>query len=150
MILRNSDVPVHLNRIGSNPLEHTFGKTPVRCPDVHTMENFMSGLAAEFLKLHEENALQFVAVARRRTSVGVDCKPQTQIDPSCLDLDPMNVAACVFKLGGLPISLVYQGADDVPRDRYLSEIARILSAGMSPLKPYRPISGSRKQHKKQI
>jgi hypothetical protein len=26
VILRNSDVPVRLNRIGSNPLEHAFGK----------------------------------------------------------------------------------------------------------------------------
>jgi hypothetical protein len=110
------------------------------------MKTFMSELAAELLKLHGENTLQPVAAAGRRTSVGMDCEPRTQIDPSCLDLDPMNVTACVFELAGLPISLVYQGADDVPRDRYLSEVAGMLHAGMSPLKLYSPVSGSRKQH----
>jgi hypothetical protein len=44
-----------------------------------------------------------------------------QVDPSCLDPGAMNVAARVFELAGLPTSLVCQGADDVPRDRYLSE-----------------------------
>jgi hypothetical protein len=56
----------------------------------------------------------------------------------------MNVAACVFELAGLPISLVYQSADDVPRDRHLSEIAGFLHARISRQKPYSPISGSRK------
>jgi hypothetical protein len=150
VILQNSDILVRLNHIGSNPLEHTFRKARLRCRDIHMKKNFMSGLAAEFLKLNGENALQFVALARRRTSVGVDCKPRMQVDPLCLDLHPMNVAACVFELAGLPISLVYQGADDVPGDRYLSEIAGILHAGMSPAKPYSPISGSRTQRIKSL
>jgi hypothetical protein len=77
VILRNSDVPVGVNRIGSNPLEHGFGKARLRCREIHTMKNFMSGLAAESLKLHGENPLQLVAVARRRTFVGVDCEPRT-------------------------------------------------------------------------
>jgi hypothetical protein len=98
------------------------------------MKKFMSGLAVEFLKLHRENALQLVPVARRRTSDGVDCEPWTQVDSLCLDFDPMNVAACVFELSGLPTSLVYQGADDVPRGRYLPEIAGILQAGISQLR----------------
>jgi hypothetical protein len=82
VIMQNSDIPVRLNRIGSNPLEHAFGKARLRCRGIHTMKNFMLGPAAEFLKLHGENALQLVAVARRRTSVGVDCEPRTQLDPS--------------------------------------------------------------------
>jgi hypothetical protein len=135
VILRNSDVPVHLNRIGSNPLDHTFTKARLRCREIYTMKNFMSGLAAEFLKLHGENALPFIVVTRRRTSVGVDCEPRVQVDPLCFDLAPMNVAACVFELAGLPISLVYQGGDGTPSDRSLSEIAGILHAGISPLKP---------------
>jgi hypothetical protein len=114
------------------------------------MKNFMSGLASEFLKLHGENALQLVAVARQRMSVGVDCEPRTQADRSCLDPDSMNVVACVFELAGLRISLVYQGADDGPRDRCLSEIAGILHAGINPLKFYSPISGNHKQHVKSL
>jgi hypothetical protein len=73
VLLQDSDVPVRLNRIGSSRLEHAFGKARLRCRDIHTLKNFMFGLAAELLKLHGENALQLVAVARRRTSVGVDC-----------------------------------------------------------------------------
>jgi hypothetical protein len=150
VILRNLDAPACLNRIGSNPLEHAFGKARLRCRDIHTMKTFMSGLVAEFLKVHGENALELVAVARGRASVGVDCEPWTQVDPSRLDLDPMNVATCVFELAGLPISLIYQDADDVLRDRYLSEISGILHAGTSPPKPYSPISGSHKQHRKSL
>jgi hypothetical protein len=92
------------------------------------MKNFMSGLVDEFLKLYGENDLQLVAVARWEKPVGVDCEPRTQLDSSCLDLDPMNVTACFFELAGLPISLVYQGANDAPIDRSLSEIAGILHA----------------------
>jgi hypothetical protein len=62
----------------------------------------------------------------------------------------MNVTACVFELAGLPISLVYQGTDDVPRGCYLSEIAGILSAEISPLKRYSPISVSSKQDMKSL
>jgi hypothetical protein len=54
MILRNSDVPVPLNRIGGNPLGHAFGKVRLRCRDIHTMKNFMSGLTAKFLNLYGE------------------------------------------------------------------------------------------------
>jgi hypothetical protein len=57
VILRNSDVPVRVNHIGSNPLEHGFGKARLHCREIHMMKNFMSGLAAEFLKLHGENGL---------------------------------------------------------------------------------------------
>jgi hypothetical protein len=92
------------------------------------MENFMPELVAEFLKLHGDNTLQFVAVARRRTLVGVDCDLRTQVNLSCLDLDPMNVVAYVFKLAWLPLNFVYQGADGIPTDCYHSEIARILHA----------------------
>jgi hypothetical protein len=34
VILRHSNVPVRLNRIGSNLLEHSFGKTRSRCRDI--------------------------------------------------------------------------------------------------------------------
>jgi hypothetical protein len=89
-------------------------------------------------------------VERRRTSVGGDREPRTQVDPSCLDLDPMNVTACLFELAGLPISPVCRGPDDIPRDRYLSEITEILHAWIRPLKPYSPISGSPKQRVKSL
>jgi hypothetical protein len=38
VILRNSDVPVRQNRIGSNPLEHPFGKARLRCRHIHRMK----------------------------------------------------------------------------------------------------------------
>jgi hypothetical protein len=146
VILRNSDVAVLLNRIGSNPVEHAFGKARLYSQDIHTTKTFMSRLAAEFLKLHGGNGLQLVTVARERTLVGGNSEPRTQVNPLPLDFGSMNVEACFFELAGLPISLVYQSVDDVPRDRYLSEIAESLQIGIRPLKPCSPISGSREQH----
>jgi hypothetical protein len=58
----------------------------------------------------------------------------------------MNMAAWVFELAGFPMSLVYQRTDNVPRGRYLSEIAGILHSGINLLKSYSQISASRKQH----
>jgi hypothetical protein len=145
VILRNSDSPVRLNRIGSNPLEHAFGKTRLRCRDINTMRNFISGLATEFLKLQGGNVLHLVAVAKRRTSVGVDCDPWTQSNPSCFSLDPMEIAARVFELADLPIDIVYQSTDGIGIDAYLSEIAGCLREGSGPGKPYSPIAGNRKQ-----
>jgi hypothetical protein len=62
----------------------------------------------------------------------------------------MNVASCVFELAVIPISLVYQGTDDVPRDRHLFGIAGNLQAGIRPLRPCSPVSGYRKQHIKSL
>jgi hypothetical protein len=41
VILQNSDAPVRLNRIGSNLLDHAFGKVRLRCRDIHRTKNFM-------------------------------------------------------------------------------------------------------------
>jgi hypothetical protein len=118
VILQHSIVPVRLNRIGSNRLEHAFGKTRLRCRNINKTRNFISGLATEFLKPQGGNVLHLVAVARRRTSVGVDCDTWGQSAPSFFFLEPMDIAARVFELADLPIDIVYQSMDG-----YLLEIA---------------------------
>jgi hypothetical protein len=150
VILRHSNVPVRLNRIGSNPLEHTFGQTRLRCRYINTMRNFISGLAAEFLKLQGGNVLHLVAVARRGTSVGVDCDPWGQSDPSFFSLESMDIAARVFELANLPIGIAYQNIDDTGMDDYLLEIAGCLYEGINQIKPYCPIAGDQKQRVKSL
>jgi hypothetical protein len=139
------DVPVRLIRIGSNPLEHAFGKTRLRCRDIHKMKNFIAWLATQFLKLQAGNVLRVVAVSRRRTSVGVYCNRWTQSSPSCISLDPMDISARVFELADFPIDLVYQSMDGIDMNVYLSEIAGCLHEGLSPMKTYGPRAENRKQ-----
>jgi hypothetical protein len=145
VILQNSDVPVRLNRIKSNALEHAFGKTRLRCCDINTMKNFVAGLATEFLTLQGRNVLYLVAVSRRRTSVLVDSNPWTQSSQSRISLDPMDMTARVFELSGLPIDLAYQRMDGIDMNIYLSQIAGCLHEALSPMKPYNPLAESRKQ-----
>jgi hypothetical protein len=150
VILRHSNVPVRLNCIGSNPLEQAFGKTRLRYRDINKMRNVISGLATEFLKLQRGNVLHLVAVARRRTSVGVDCDFWGQSAPSFFSLEPMDIAARVFELGDLPIDIVYQSINNVSMNGYLLEIAGCLYEGISPIKPYCLFAGDQKQRVKSL
>jgi hypothetical protein len=46
-IVRSSADPLCLNRLGSNPLGHTFGRGRIRCRDVHTMRRLIHSFASE-------------------------------------------------------------------------------------------------------
>jgi hypothetical protein len=39
--------PICFNRVGSNPLEHAFGKARIRCRDVNSMRRMLTALATE-------------------------------------------------------------------------------------------------------
>jgi hypothetical protein len=108
-------------------LFHVFSKQPI------------------ILKLQEGNVLYLVAVAKRRTSVGVDCDPWGQSAPFFFSLEFMDIAARVFELADLPIDIIYQSIDNVGMYGYLLEIAGRLYEGISPTKPYCPIAGDHKQ-----
>jgi hypothetical protein len=108
------------------------------------MRYFITGLAAEFWKLQGGNVLHLVAVARRRTSVGVDCDPWGQSAPSFFSLEPMDITARVFELTDLPIDIVCQSINDVGMNGCLLEIAGCLYEGISPIKPDCPIAGDQK------
>jgi hypothetical protein len=82
IVLRTSDDPIRLNRIGRNSFEHLFGKTRIRCREINTMKRFVSGLVEEFLKLQSSHFLELIAVPKKKTSIGIDCEPWSQLDPS--------------------------------------------------------------------
>jgi hypothetical protein len=77
------------------------------------VKNFISGLAAKFLKLQAGNVLHLVAVPRRRTSVGVDCDPWGQSVPSFFFVEPMDIATRGFELADLLVDIVYQSIDNI-------------------------------------
>jgi hypothetical protein len=150
VILQHSSVPAGLSGIGSNPLEHAFGKRQSCCRDIITTRNFISRLAAEFLKLQGGDVLHLAVVAGRRTSVGVESDPSGQSAPSFFSLEPMDIAARLFELADLPIDIVYQSIDDVGIDGALLEIAGCLYEGIGPTKRYYPIAGDQKQRVKSL
>jgi hypothetical protein len=57
IILRTSDGPIRLNRIGSNRLGRLFGKIRVRCREAKTMKRFVSALPEGSLKLQTNHFL---------------------------------------------------------------------------------------------
>lgn len=71
ILIRNSGIVVNLNRIGSNPLEHLFGKVRTRCHDVHTFQRFMSAFTSEILDSGVAQILDFIFAPKRKTSIGV-------------------------------------------------------------------------------
>jgi hypothetical protein len=96
VIIRNAPGPIRLNRIGSNMLEHLFGKTRLRCRDVSTMKRFLSGLADHFLQLQSAHFLELIAAPKRKTSVGDSWH---QSDRSCFTRNQVNIAAFMMVFG---------------------------------------------------
>jgi hypothetical protein len=73
IIVRSSADRLCLNQLGSNPLEHTFGRGRIGCRDVHPMRELIDSFASEGCDLVVKEFLNLMARPRRRTSVGVDC-----------------------------------------------------------------------------
>jgi hypothetical protein len=49
VVLRNSWCPICLNRLGSNPLEHLFGKARLKCRNVNIIKRFLSAIGLDLL-----------------------------------------------------------------------------------------------------
>jgi hypothetical protein len=60
VILQNSEGTIRLNRIGSNPLEHLFGRARMWCRDVNAMRTLMHCLSTEFSRLQSVSVLQLI------------------------------------------------------------------------------------------
>jgi hypothetical protein len=149
VILRTSPHPICLNRIGSNPLEHLFGKARLRCRDVNVMKRFLSGIAAEFVKSEVDHLLEIVKVKKRRTIVGLDCEPWSLSAPSTFTIDPMSIAAKVLELAGLPIQAIYRNVHGRDLD-YYGSIRCIIGFGGEGTKTYASRPPERKQLLRQV
>jgi hypothetical protein len=93
VIIRNAPGPIRRNRFGSDPLEHLFGKAPLRCRNINTTKRFPSGLANHFLQLQSAHFLELIAVPKRKPSVSVNCNSWHRSDRSCFSANPIDIAA---------------------------------------------------------
>jgi hypothetical protein len=95
-VIRDSPTPIGLKRLGSNPLEHAFGKVRIGRPEVNTMRRIMRGFTSEALSLSVNTFLQIVSAPRPRRSIGVDSEPISESDPSSLTSSPNAFAVSLF------------------------------------------------------
>jgi hypothetical protein len=95
-VIRDSPTPIRLNCLGSNPLEHAFGKARIRRSDVNTMRLMMRGFTSEALSLTVNTSPQIVSAPRSRRLIGVNCEPISGSDPSAFTSSPKAVAVSLF------------------------------------------------------
>jgi hypothetical protein len=95
-VIRDSPKPIRLNRLGSNPLEHASGKARIRCSDVNAMRRIIRSFTSEALSLSVNTSLQIVSVPPSRRSIGVDCEPISESDPSAFTSSPKAIVVSLF------------------------------------------------------
>jgi hypothetical protein len=95
-VIRDSPTPIRLNRLGSNPLKHAFGKAVIRCSDVNTMCRMTRGLMTDALSLSVNTSLQIVSTPCQRRSIVVDFEPISEFDPSGLMNSPKVIAVSLL------------------------------------------------------
>jgi hypothetical protein len=88
--------PIWLNRLGSNLLEHTFGKARIRCFDVNTIRRMIRGFTSKALPLSVNMSLQIASAPPPRRSIGVDCEPMSESDPYAFTSSPKAIAASLI------------------------------------------------------
>jgi hypothetical protein len=93
--LQPSVVPICLNRLGSNPLGHAFGKARIRWRDVNSMRRMLGAMPTETMNSFAKSFLEILGSPCRRGSVGVDCEPWSESDASALTTDPRSIADAV-------------------------------------------------------
>jgi hypothetical protein len=93
--LRNSRIRICLNRVGSNPVEHLFGKGRIRCKDVHTMEKLAKAFISDAFAQLARGFLELLSAPRRRVSVGLDCEPWDESGESILTASPWAIAHAI-------------------------------------------------------
>jgi hypothetical protein len=84
--------PLCLNRMGNNPLEHTFRRACIRCRDVNTMERVIAGFNGDFMPHPTESFLQLGATLRPRLLVGSNCLPLLPCESSIFPSRPHTIA----------------------------------------------------------
>jgi hypothetical protein len=107
-VIRDSPTPIRLNRLGSNPLEHAFGKAQTRCSDVNTMRWMMKGFTSEDLSLSVNTSLQIVSAPYPRCSIRIDCKPISESEPSAFTSSPKAFGISLFlqtRIDAIPLQL---------------------------------------------
>lgn len=111
-VLRNSADPLCLNRLGTGPLEHAFGRGRIRCHDVNTMKRLVASFAAENRAFVVDAFLALAAEPRRRASVGVDCQPFSPLEPTLFVHSPRLIAISLLHRTGIDITSLWMSTQD--------------------------------------
>jgi hypothetical protein len=101
VILRGSASTISLNRLGSGPLEHAFGKARTRCRDVNTMQKLIASFTSATLNRVVDTCLQLSTVPQRRISFGIDCAPCSRLQRSIFDRTPKEIAVSLLQQTGV-------------------------------------------------
>jgi hypothetical protein len=103
LVIRGSSHHLCLNRLGSNPLEHAFGKARTRCRDVNTMAKMLAAFTTEILSKTVDVCLDLATVPHRRISFGLDCAPLSRIEKSIFGCSPKEIAASLLRCAGISL-----------------------------------------------
>ena len=104
-VLYGFNTTINLNRLGTNPLEHTFGLIRMRSRYRHTYQNMLRTINATMMWKSLANFLGVGSrVSGRRTYYGQTVAVSLGISPSVLSMTPRDVAICHHLEFGLPIS----------------------------------------------
>jgi hypothetical protein len=105
-ILRESPTPICLNRLGSDPLEHSFGQARTRGFDLNTMKKILEAFADRIQDIAECMIEALFSTPRRRPSVAVTCGPWHQSPASGLTRTPFEIAISLFDQIGIDRSQI--------------------------------------------
>jgi hypothetical protein len=108
------------------------------------MKGFLSELASEFIIMQGDRCLEFSAVPRQRTSVGVDCEPWSQSNDSHFPVAPRQITAQVLENVGLPAPFVCPPTEASVRVSHFDELLREILTGTTSIKPSAHVDKPRK------
>jgi hypothetical protein len=118
-IIRESRTALRLDRLGSDPLEHSFGQARTRCHDVNTMDKMLKAFAYKADLISKAPFLQLLGCPRRRHSMGIICGPWSDSPPSELTRPPFEIAVSMFDEIGIDVSRVLVHQREAPRAQRL-------------------------------
>jgi hypothetical protein len=131
-IIRDSLTPISLNRLGSDPLEHSFGQARIRCRDVNTMNKMLTAFADKAHLISKLPFLELLDTPSRRHSLGVVCGPWAESPPSVLMHTPFLIALSLFEQIGIGISRSFPDPLAASEPEDVSEAPRPAAAPLPP------------------
>jgi hypothetical protein len=111
VLLCDASSPVCLNRLGTGPQGHTFGKARIRCRNVDAMSKMIDTFTSDTLACAVDLCLDLVTLSHRRVCVGIDWSPCSQIERSIFDSIPrefLRLCSLAQELRPLVVTLDYR------------------------------------------
>ena len=104
-VIYGFNMTLNLNRIGTNPLEHTFGTVRMRSKCKHTYEKMVKSLGdVETWKRMVSIVGVGGKISGRRSCYGKVVNVNLQISPCVLNMNPRDIAVACHIMFSLPIS----------------------------------------------